>query len=135
MTNSKMKSVALAFLLGAFVTGGTLGFAAGRTTGTTTKDKFTASREYTVQGTVLELQRNLGLTDEQTAGVDSVLTWRKGRYNELMLPIRPSLDSARDSARTLMELRFDESQRVAFRKLLEHMSARSDSAKAAPKER
>lgn len=135
MTNSKMKSVALAFLLGAFVTGGTLGFAAGRTTGTTTKDKSTASREYTVQGTVLELQRNLGLTDEQTAGVDSVLTWRKGRYNELMLPIRPGLDSARDSARTLMELRFDESQRVAFRKLLEHMSARSDSAKAAPKER
>lgn len=135
MTNSKMKSVALAFLLGAFVTGGTLGFAAGRTTGTTKKDKSTASREYTVRGTVLELQRNLGLSDEQTAGVDSVLTWRKGRYNEIMLPIRPALDSARDSARTLMELRFDESQRIAFRKLLEHMSARSDSAKAASKER
>jgi hypothetical protein len=126
-----MKSVALAFLLGAFLTGGTLGFAYGRTTGSTKRDKSTASREYTLSGTVRELQRDLGLSDEQTAGVDSILKWRKGRYNEIMLPIRPALDSARDSARTLMELRFDETQRVKFRQLLEHMSARSDSAKAA----
>ncbi len=135
MTKSKMKSVAAAFLLGAFITGGTLGFAAGRSTGTTTKDKSTASREYTLSGTVRELQRDLGLTDEQTAHVDSVLKWRGRRYSELMKPIRPALDSARDSARTLMELRFDEQQRIDFRKLLEHMSARSDSAKAASRER
>ncbi len=135
MTNSRMKSVAMAFLLGAFVTGGTLGFAAGRTTGSTKKDKSTASREYTVRGTVRELQRDLGLTNEQTAYVDSVLKWRGTRYNEIMKPLRPALDSARDSARTLMELRFDEQQRIDFRKLLEHMSARSDSAKAASRER
>lgn len=130
-----MKSVAAAFLLGAFITGGTLGFAAGRTTGSTTRDKSTASREYTLSGTVRELQRDLGLTDEQTAHVDSVLKWRGRRYSELMKPIRPALDSARDSARTLMELRFDEQQRTDFRKLLEHMSARSDSARAASRER
>ncbi len=135
MTKSKMKSVAAAFLLGAFITGGTLGFAAGRTTGTTTKDKSTASREYTLSGMVRELQRDLGLSDAQTAHVDSVLKWRGRRYGELMKPIRPALDSARDSARTLMETRFNEQQRRDFRKLLEHMSARSDSAQAATRER
>ncbi len=135
MTKTKMKSVAAAFLLGAFITGGTLGFAAGRTTGSTKKDNATASREYTVSGTVRELQRDIGLSDAQTAYVDTVLKWRGKRYNEIMKPIRPALDSARDSARTLMELRFDEKQRTDFRKLLEHMSVRSDSAKAASGER
>ncbi len=127
--------MALAFLLGAFITGGSLGFAAGRTTGSTKKDKSTASREYTYSGLVRELQRDLSLSDAQTAAVDSILTWRKSRYNELMLPIRPSLDSARDSARTLIEQRLDGTQRGAFIQLRNRMSAQTDSARAASKER
>jgi hypothetical protein len=127
--------VALAFLLGAFITGGTIGFAAGRTTGTTKKDNSTATREYTYSGLVRELQRDLSLSDAQTAAVDSILKWRKARYNEIMQPIQPSLDTARDSARTLIEQRLDSAQREAFIQLRNRMSARSDSARAASKER
>jgi hypothetical protein len=135
VTTSRKKSVALAFLLGAFITGGTLGFAAGRTTGTTKKDKSTASREYTYSGLVRELQRDLSLSDAQTAAVDSILTWRKARYTEIMSPIQPMLDTARDSARTLIEQRLDSTQREAFIQLRNRMSARTDSARAASKER
>jgi len=135
VTTSRTKSVALAFLLGAFLTGGTLGFAAGRTTGSTKKDNSTASREYTYSGLVRELQRDLSLSDAQTAAVDSILTWRKSRYSEIMLPIRPSLDTARDSARTLIEQRLDSTQREAFIQLRNRMSARTDSARAASRER
>ncbi len=127
--------MALAFLLGAFLTGGTLGFAAGRTTGTTKKDKSTASREYTYSSMVRELQRELSLSDAQTAAVDSILKWRKERYTEIMLPVQPALDAARDSARTLIELRLDSAQRAAFIQLRNRMSARDDSARAASKER
>lgn len=127
--------MALAFLLGAFITGGTLGFAAGRTTGSTKKDNSTASREYTYSGLVRELQRDLSLSDAQTAAVDSILKWRKVRYSEVLLPIQPMLDSARDSARTLIEQRLDSAQREAFIQLRNRMSARTDSARAASKER
>jgi hypothetical protein len=135
MTRSRGKSVAIAFLLGTFLTGGTLGFAYGRTTGTTTKDNSRASREYNYGGMVRELQRDLSLTDAQTAVVDSILKWRRARYSELMLPIQPALDSARDSARVLIMQRLDDTQRQSFQKLLDDISARSDSSRAASQER
>lgn len=135
MTRSRGKSVAIAFLLGAFLTGGTLGFAYGRTTGTTKKDDSTATREYNYSSMVRELQRDLSLTDAQTAVVDSIFKWRRARHNELMSPIQPAIDSVRDSARALIKLRLDERQRVKFQQLLDDISARSDSSRAATKER
>jgi len=84
---------------------------------------------------VQELARELTLSDEQTAAVDSILTWRKSRYDQIMLPIRPALDTARDSARTLIELRLEPAQREAFIQLRNRMSAQSDSARAATQER
>lgn len=134
MASSRTKSVALAFLLGAFLTGGASGFAASRLTSATKKNG-TVSREYTYSSMVQELARELTLSDEQTAAVDSILTWRKSRYTEIMLPIRPALDTARDSARTLIELRLDPAQREAFIQLRNRMSAQSDSARAASQER
>jgi hypothetical protein len=127
----------MAFLLGAFLTGGASGFAAGRTTGPS-KQQGTASysRQYTYSSMVRELARDLSLSDEQTAAVDSILKWRKVRYNEVMLPIRPALDTARDSARTLILQRLNAEQRTAFTELLNRMSTpKGDSATAASKER
>jgi hypothetical protein len=134
MSASRTKSVALAFLLGAFLTGGASGFAAGRSSSATKKDG-SVSREYTYSSMVQELARELSLSDAQTAAVDSILTWRKSRYDHIMLPIRPALDTARDSARTLIELRLDAAQREAFIQLRNRMSAQSDSARAASQER
>ena len=133
---SRSKSVAFAFLLGAFLTGGASGFAAGRTTSAGKADGSSYSRQYTYSSMVRELARDLSLSDEQTAKVDSILKWRKSRYDEVMLPIRPALDTARDSARALIVQQLDDEQRVAFAELLNRMSSpRRDSAKAAPKER
>lgn len=135
MSTSRTKSVALAFLLGAFLTGGASGFAAGRSTSATSKKDGTVSREYTYSSMVQELARELTLSDAQTAAVDSILTWRKSQYDQIMLPIRPALNIARDSARTLIELRLDAAQREAFIQLRNRMSAQSDSARAASQER
>ncbi len=138
MSSSRSKSVALAFLLGAFLTGGASGFAggftAGRSTASTKKDG-SVSREYTYSSMVQELAQELTLNDEQTAAVDSILKWRRVQYDQIMLPIRPALDSARDSARTLIELRLDARQREAFIALRNRMSATSDSGKNATRER
>ncbi|HMS01599.1 MAG TPA: hypothetical protein PKE51_01430 [Gemmatimonadaceae bacterium] len=133
--SSRSKSVALAFLLGAFLTGGASGFAAGRSTASTNKKDGTVAREYTYSGLVQQLARELSLSPEQTATVDSILTWRKGRYDEIMLPLRPALDTARDSARTLIEGILDPAQREAFIELRNRMSAQSDSARSDTRER
>jgi len=135
VSTSRTKSVALAFLLGAFLTGGASGFAAGRSTSATSKKDGTVSREYTYSSMVQELARELTLSDEQTAAVDSILTWRRSRYDQILLPIRPALNIARDSARTLIEHRLDAAQREAFIQLRNRMSAQSDSARAASQER
>lgn len=133
---SRSKSVAIAFLLGAFVTGGATGFAAGRTTSASTVEGNVYSRQYTYSLMVRELARDLNLSAEQTAAVDSILDWRKTRYDEVMLPLRPALDTARDSARALIVQRLNAQQRVAFTELLNRTSApKADSAKDAPQER
>jgi hypothetical protein len=132
--SSRTKSVAIAFLLGAFLTGGASGFAAGRSSAATHRDGSVA-REYTYSGLVRQLARELSLSEGQTATVDSILTWRKGRYDEIMLPLRPALDSARDSARTLIEQVLAPTQREAFIELRNRMSAQSDSARSDTRER
>lgn len=133
---SRSKSVAIAFLLGAFITGGATGFAAGRTSSAGEVEGDVYSRQYTYSLMVRELARDLSLSADQTAAVDSILDWRKTRYDEVMLPLRPALDTARDSARTLIVQRLNAQQRVAFTELLNRTSAKkADSAKDAPQER
>lgn len=127
--SSRSKSVAIAFLLGAFLTGGASGFAAGRSTAATGKDG-TVAREYTYNGLVRQLARELSLSPEQTAIVDSILTWRRSRYDEIMVPVQPSLDSVRDSARTLIDRILDPAQREAFIRLRNRMSDSSDTARS-----
>jgi hypothetical protein len=129
MSPSRSKSVAVAFLLGAFVTGGASGFAAGRNTDAPRKQEDRYTREYTYNSMVRELARELQLSDEQTAAVDSILKWRRGVYDTILVPVRPALDSARDSARTLIEQRLDPAQRDAFIQLRNRMAARADSAR------
>ncbi len=126
----------MAFLLGALLTGSAIGFAAGRTTvgGASGGEASVTTSTYSTM--VRELAVDLNLSDEQTAAVDSILKWRKVRYSEVMVPLRPALDAARDSARTLIKQRLNAEQRVAFAELLNRMSApEADSAKDAPKER
>lgn len=130
MSPSRSKSVAVAFLLGTFVAGGATGFAAARNVDAPRRNDNRYTREYTYNSMVRELARELQLSDQQTAAVDSILKWRRSRYNDILVPVRPALDSARDSARTLIEQHLDPVQRDAFIQLRNRMAARADSARA-----
>ncbi len=133
VSSSRSKSVAIAFLLGALLTGAASGYAAGRMSAPKPKQGY--SREYDERSMRGELARELQLSEQQAVTVDSVLDWRKRRYRELMDPVRPSLDSARDSARVLIMQALNPVQQDLFIKLRERMQAQSDSARAASKER
>lgn len=73
------------------------------------------------------LGNELSLSSEQRAFVDSVWEWRRKRSMELLSPIRPALDSLRDSARVLMINIFDSSQVAAFHLMLERNRRAADS--------
>ncbi len=75
-----------------------------------------------------ELARELQLTTDQKAVVDSAWDWRRARSREIMTAVRPALDSVRDLARVRMMAVLSEEQKEAFRKLIERNQRLADSA-------
>lgn len=120
--SSRPKSLAMMFILGAFLTGGAVGFAADRVVSPPRPDVF---NEATL---IDELARELKLAPAQRVVVDSVWDWRRSQSREIMKTVRPTLDAVRDSARVLMMNTLDESQKTAFRALLERNQRTADSA-------
>ena len=119
------KSLAMMFMLGAFLTGGAVGFAAERAVA---KPVVLLSDEKSVRE---ELARELRLTEEQKVVMDSAWDWRRARNREIMAVVRPSLDSVRDSARVRMMAVLSEEQKETFRKLIERNQRLTDSANKA----
>ena len=122
MSSSRPKSLAMMFILGAFLTGGAVGFAADRVVSPPRPDVF---NEATM---VDELARELKLSSEQRVVIDSVWDWRRKQSREIMKTVRPTLDAVRDSARVLMMNTLDDAQKTAFRALLERNQRTADSA-------
>ncbi len=122
MSTSRPKSLAMMFILGAFLTGGAVGFAADRMVSPPRPDVF---NEATM---VDELARELKLSSEQRVVIDSVWDWRRKQSREIMKTVRPTLDAVRDSARVLMMNTLDDAQKNAFRALLERNQRTADSA-------
>ena len=87
--NSQSKSLALMFLLGAFLTGGALGFVANRAMDT--------SKAEVRKGTGNELARELNLSEAQAAAIDSILRWRSEQDREASKPIKHLYIANRDS--------------------------------------
>jgi hypothetical protein len=110
------------FILGAFLTGGALGFATDRMMSSPRPDAFNEA------AMVDELARELKLTSAQRVVVDSVWGWRRRQSREIMKTVRPTLDAVRDSARVLMMNSLDDAQRAAFRALIERNQRAADSA-------
>lgn len=123
--SSRPKSLAMMFTLGAFLTGGAVGFAADRVASPPRPDVFSES------ALVDELARELKATPEQRVVIDSVWDWRRTQSREIMKSVRPTLDAVRDSARVLMMNTLDEGQKAAFRALLERNQRTADSASRA----
>jgi hypothetical protein len=109
------------FLLGAFLTGGAVGFAAERAV---SKPVVLLNDEKAMRE---ELARELQLSETQKVVVDSAWEWRRARNREIMAVVRPALDSVRDSARVRMMSVLSESQRESFRALIERNQRIADS--------
>jgi len=122
VSTPRPKSLAMMFILGAFLTGGAVGFAADRVVSPPRPDVFNESTM------VDELARELKATPEQRVVIDSVWDWRRKQSREIMKTVRPTLDAVRDSARVLMMNTLDDAQKTAFRALLERNQRTADSA-------
>ena len=112
------KNLALMLLLGAFLTGGVLGFTANRyinrdqvcTTGTTSA------------GLRSILSERLRLSAAQQHAVDSILDERSRQYKIEIEPIRPRMDAIKFNAREQIRRVLNEQQRKDFEALLTEMS-------------
>jgi len=110
------------FILGAFLTGGVVGFITDRVLSPPRPNVFSD------RVMVDELARELKLSPDQRIVIDSVWDWRREQSREIMKTVRPSLDAVRDSARVLMMNPLDDAQKTAFRALLERNQRTADSA-------
>lgn len=111
---SRSKNVALAFLLGAFLVGGSLGFAMDRVMNERMSPTFWD------QKTMLDwFAEDLGLDAKQKLAVDSILEERHKKIGVLMQPIRPSIDAIRDSSRAEIARMLTPAQRVKYDEYLQ----------------
>ena len=110
------KNVAMAFLLGTFLTGGVLGFSANRYM---ERDKVCLTRG---ENPLVEVMaRRLQLDATQRAQMDSILDNRSEDYRRAMAPLRPQLDSIKLQARDHMRRVLSDQQRAAFEGMIEEM--------------
>lgn len=111
------KNVAMAFLLGTFLTGGVLGFSANRYM---SRDEVCGAKGSNTL--VAVLANRLGLSTEQSARVDSILDNRSVQYKKAMAPLRPQLDSIKLNAREQIRQTLTDQQRPAFEALLQDLN-------------
>ena len=106
------KNVAIAFLLGAVVVGGALGFTADR--------MMLRDRISRPESGRMSLADRLQLDAAQNAKLDSIVDERHRRY--VMSPLRPALDSIKMRARDEIRLMLTPAQRIEFEKVLAEMN-------------
>ena len=121
-TTPQPKSLALMFLLGAFLTGGAVGFAADRAVaGSRPANQF----DYRTMRD--SFAKELNLTADQRRVIDSAFDWRRARDREVKKQYQPALDSVRDSARVLIRAVLNPTQQTAFAAMIERSRVVSDS--------
>lgn len=120
------KSLAIVFLVGAFLAGGGVVYAA---------DRAMTKRPYMRQMSKQQFRdafaAQLGLRPEQRVVVDSIFEWRGKRHQEIRNIIKPAIDSLYDSARVSIMQHLDSTQRVRFQAMLDSSNATRDSVRRA----
>lgn len=112
----RSKQQALAFLLGAVLVGGVLGFSAERVLGHDPDHWVSRDKMY----------KDLDLTPQQQTAMDSVLD-ESNRAREVVLkPVKPQLDSIKTATRTQFYRIFSPDQRARFQKRLAEDSIRRE---------
>ncbi|HEX9309218.1 MAG TPA: hypothetical protein VF887_00265 [Gemmatimonadaceae bacterium] len=94
----RTKGYALMFLLGAFVTGGALGFTASRVIGGGHDREMRGPRAYRQR-----MAEELNLTPRQQASVDSLIEQKHRQIVALYKPVKPQLDSIAILARVVSD--------------------------------
>jgi Spy/CpxP family protein refolding chaperone len=94
----RSKGYALMFLLGAFLTGGALGFTADRVIGGKHNREMRGPRAYRQK-----MAEELKLTPAQQASVDSLIEQKHRQIVTLYKPVRPQLDSIAVVARVVSD--------------------------------
>jgi|RhiMethySRZTD1v2_1073278.scaffolds.fasta_scaffold06211_14 hypothetical protein len=108
------KNLAITFLLGAVIVGGALGFTADRVMLRDRMDHRESGRE--------KLANRLLLDATQRARLDSILDDRHRKWQVVMAPVQPSLDSIKERARDEIKLMLTPTQRAEFEKVLAEMN-------------
>jgi hypothetical protein len=108
------KNLAIAFLLGAVLVGGALGFTADRLM---LRDRIAGPAPNRML-----LADRLQLDAAQRARLDSIIDNRHKRYDLIMSTVRPALDSSKQRARDEIRLILNPTQRAEFEKVLAEMS-------------
>jgi hypothetical protein len=112
------KNLALMFLLGAFLTGGVLGFTANRY-----MNRDQAYAAGAPSGSLLAtLSQRLRLSAEQQRTVDSLLDERSRQYRELTEPLRPQFEAIKLNSREQIRRILTEEQKREFQALIEELS-------------
>lgn len=107
------KNLAIAFLLGAVLVGGALGFAA---------DRVMMRDRIARQPGRVNLADQLELDATQRARLDSILDDRHRRWEVVMAPVQPTLDSIKKRAREEIRSMLNPTQRAEFEKVLTEMN-------------
>lgn len=94
----RSKGMALMFLLGAFVTGGALGFTADRVIGAGHSREMREPR-----GSRQKMAKELKLTPAQQASIDSLMEQKHSQIVALYKPVKPQLDSIAVLARVVSD--------------------------------
>lgn len=124
----RSKGYALMFLLGAFLTGGALGFTADKVLDPGSRGQKRGHSAYRQR-----MAKELELTNQQIAVVDSLFDAKHRQIETLYAPIRPQLDSialiaraVSDSTNAQVSALLDSRQRPKFEKM--RAAARKDLA-------
>ena len=121
----RSKYLAIAFLLVAFIAGGSVVFAAERVGVERLFGKRDGENKMLDQFTA-----ELALTPAQRAAVDSILDDRHNRMEALFATIRPQMVAIRDSARNQIALRLTPEQRVKYEAYLANQRQKADQRRA-----
>jgi hypothetical protein len=109
-TPRSTRSLALAFVLGALLVGGVLGFTADRVLG---RDD-ACSRYFTRSELRKRFADRLELTDGQRMKVDSILDTKRAAMDSIQAPFKAAMATVSDSAAHRIELVLDADQRKTF---------------------
>jgi hypothetical protein len=112
------KNLAIAFLLGAVIVGGALGFTADRVM---LRDRISRP-----EGGRPSLADRLQLDATQRARLDSIIDDRHRRMDLVVAPVRPTLDSIKQRARDEIRLILNPTQLAEFEKVLAEMSSNNN---------